>query len=71
MEYERGGITFYIMNNLTRKTVAWLDGNISGSFSGELTVEECQDIIDSIPPTRNKLLIVKKRARPCGARPLF
>ncbi|MBU5229800.1 DUF4367 domain-containing protein [Intestinimonas butyriciproducens] len=49
VEYERGGITFYIMNNLTRKTVAWLDGNISGSFSGELTVEECQDIIDSIP----------------------
>ena len=49
MEYERGGITFYIMNNLPRKTVAWLDGNISGSFSGELTVEECQDIIDSIP----------------------
>ena len=49
MEYERGSVTFYIMNNLTRKTVAWLDGNISGSFSGELTVEECKDIIDSIP----------------------
>lgn len=49
VEYARGGVTFYIMNNLTRKSVAWTDGAFMGSFSGELTVEECEKMIDSIP----------------------
>ena len=49
VEYKRGGVTFYIMNNLDNKTVAWTDGTVEGSFSGGLTQEECIRIIDSIP----------------------
>ena len=49
VEYKRGGITFYIMNNLCNKTVAWVDGRLSGCISGGLTEEECIRIIDSIP----------------------
>lgn len=49
VEYVRGGVTFYIMNNLDSKTVVWMDGTVEGSFSGGLTQEECIQIIDSIP----------------------
>lgn len=49
VEYERGGVIFYIMSNLGDKSVTWNDGALTGFFSGGLTVEECEKMIDSIP----------------------
>lgn len=47
--YERGGVTFYLISNLGWRSIAWVDGSLSGAIGGNLTVEECRQIIDSIP----------------------
>lgn len=46
---ERGGVTFYIISNGAWRSLAWMDGGISGSVGGNLTEEECRQILDSIP----------------------
>ena len=47
--FERGGITFYIISNGPWRSVAWMDGGLAGSVGGNLTEEECRQIVDSIP----------------------
>lgn len=47
--FERGGITFYIICNGPWRSVAWMDGGLSGTISGNLTEEECRAMVDSIP----------------------
>ena len=49
VEFQQGGVTFYIISNLEWKTVAWTDGGLSGSIGGGLTEEECRQIVASIP----------------------
>ena len=36
---ERGGVTFYIISNGAWRSLAWMDGGISGSVGGNLTEE--------------------------------
>lgn len=48
VEYEHDGVTFYIMNNLSRKSVAWRDGLVEGMLTGNFTEEEAKQIIDSM-----------------------
>ena len=47
--FEQGGITFYIISNGPWRSVAWMDGGLSGSIGGNLTEEECREIVASIP----------------------
>ena len=47
--FEQGGITFYIISNGPWRSVAWMDGGLAGSVGGNLTEEECRQIVDSIP----------------------
>lgn len=47
--FEKGGVTFYIISNGPWRSVAWMDGGVSGSVGGNLTEEECRQIVDSIP----------------------
>ncbi len=47
--FEKCGITFYIISNGPWRSVAWMDGGVAGSIGGNLTEEECRQIVDSIP----------------------
>ena len=47
--FEQGGITFYIISNGPWRSVAWMDGGLEGSIGGNLTEEECREIVASIP----------------------
>ena len=47
--FEQSGITFYIISNGPWRSVAWMDGGLSGSIGGNLTEEECREIVASIP----------------------
>lgn len=47
-EYLAGGITHYIMGNNKTLSVMWVNGCVEGHIQGELTVEELQQMIDSI-----------------------
>lgn len=47
--FEQGGVTFYIISNGPWRSVAWMDGGLAGSIGGNLTEEECRQIVESIP----------------------
>lgn len=47
--FEKCGITFYIISNGPWRSVAWMDGGVAGSIGGNLTEEECRQMVDSIP----------------------
>lgn len=47
-EYLAGGITHYIMGNTETLSAMWLNGCVEGYIQGKLTVEELQQMIDSI-----------------------
>lgn len=47
--FEKCGIPFYIISNGPWRSVAWMDGGVAGSIGGNLTEEECRQIVDSIP----------------------
>ena len=47
-EYLSGGIAHYIMGNTETLSAMWLNGCVEGYIQGELTVEELQQMIDSI-----------------------
>lgn len=47
-EYERGGVTYYIMSNGDHRSVAWKTGLLEGMISGPITAEEARQIIDSM-----------------------
>ena len=47
-EYLGGGITHYIMGNTETLSAMWINGCVEGYIQGELTVEEMQQMIDSI-----------------------
>ena len=47
-EYLAGGIPHYIMGNNKTLSVMWVNGCVEGHIQGELTVEELQQMIDSI-----------------------
>lgn len=46
--YENHNVTHYIFNNLDDVTAAWTDGIVECSLSGDVTIEEMQQIINSI-----------------------
>lgn len=46
--YEAGGIAHYIMSNNEVSGATWANGNIEGSIQGSLTVDELQEMIDSM-----------------------
>ena len=47
--FQKKGVTFYIISNGPWRSVAWMDGGIAGSIGGNLTEEECRQMVDSIP----------------------
>lgn len=47
-EYVAGGVTHYIANNHDNTSVMWTNGCIEGHIQGDLTLEELQEMIDSI-----------------------
>ena len=47
-EYQHNGVTFYIMTNNDRRSVAWKSGLMEGMISGPITTEEAKQIIDSM-----------------------
>jgi len=46
--YEKGGITHYIMTNLSQYTAAWLNGDLECSIFGDISKEDIIRMIDSI-----------------------
>lgn len=46
--YERGGITFYIMDNLKRAVVQWFDPPYKINICGHVSREELKQMIDSM-----------------------
>ena len=47
-EYSAGGICHYIVGNNETISAMWVNGNVEGHIQGELTLEELQQMIDSI-----------------------
>ena len=47
--FEKSGVTFYIISNGAWRSVAWMDGGMAGSIGGNLTEEECRQMVDAIP----------------------
>jgi len=47
-EYSAGGICHYIVGNNETISAMWANGNVEGHIQGELTLEELQQMIDSI-----------------------
>ena len=47
-EYNHNGVTYYIMTNGDWRTVVWKSGNIEGCISGDITLEEAKQMVDSI-----------------------
>ena len=47
--YTVAGVDYYIYENNGWMSAAWLQGDIQGLLSGEITVDEVKKIIDSIP----------------------
>lgn len=47
-EYPVHGITHYIMGNMARNVAIWRNGNVECSIQGFLTVDQLEQMIDSI-----------------------
>lgn len=48
LEYIAGGVTHYIASNNANTSVMWVNDCVEGHIQGDLTVEELQEMIDSI-----------------------
>lgn len=48
VEYEHGSTTYYIMYNLDSLNIAWVSNDFECSIGGPITMEDAQNIIDSI-----------------------
>lgn len=46
--YEKNGIKYYIMKNISQAQAVWSNLNITYSINGDITVEEMKKIIDSM-----------------------
>jgi len=46
--YEAGGLTHHLMPNLEKNAASWTRGNVECTVQGNLTLEELEDMIDSI-----------------------
>ena len=49
--YEKGGIEHYLMSNNARITAAWINNTLMCSLSGDISVDEAKQMIDSIYST--------------------
>ena len=47
-DYSAGGICHYIVGNNETISAMWVNGYVEGHIQGELTLEELQQMIDSI-----------------------
>ena len=47
--FQQGGVTFYLIQNLDWRTLAWTDGGLCATIGGGLTEDECRQIAASIP----------------------
>lgn len=48
VEYEHNSTTYYIMHNLDSLNIAWVSNGFECSIGGPITMEDAQNIIDSI-----------------------
>lgn len=48
VQYEKGGITHYIMSNIDDTRVSWINNLLVCSIAGDITEQEAKEMIDSI-----------------------